>query len=277
MIYAKRKHRCKAEGRGAVRPRKIQFYDLCEIMEILRGEGGCPWDREQTHESIRNSLIEETYEAVEGIDNGDMALLREELGDVMLQIVFHSEIERERGTFDVGDVITDECKKMITRHPHIFGDAKAETSADVLDAWDKIKSEEKKRRTTTEKLRSIPASLPALMRADKLGSISKKVGFDFESADSAFSKIVEETAEVKEQMGKSDGGALEEELGDLLLAVVNTARLCGVDSERALSRACDKYCRRFALVESAVISSGRRMEDLSMPELDAIWEKIKSE
>ena len=254
---------------------RYTFDDLCEIIKILRGEGGCPWDREQTHESIRNSLIEETYEAVEGIDNGDMTLLCEELGDVMLQVVFHSEIERENGTFDVGDVITGECKKMITRHPHIFGEAKAETSADVLDAWDKIKSEEKKRRTTTEKLRSVPSSLPALMKADKLGEISKKAGFDFATADEAFSKISEETAEVGELLGGGDPDRLEEEIGDPLLAVVNTARLCGIDSEHALARACDKYCDRFERVERAVTESGKSMTELDMKELDAIWDQVK--
>ena len=256
---------------------RYDFDDLCEIMTILRGEGGCPWDREQTHESIRNSLIEETYEAVEGIDNGDMVLLREELGDVMLQVVFHSEIERERGVFDIGDVITDECKKLVSRHPHIFAEAKAETSNDVLVAWDKIKSEEKKRKTTGQKLRSIPASLPALMRADKLGSVSKKAGFDFLSAEDAFSKIVEETAEVRAEMERGSGDALTEELGDLLLAVVNTARLCGVDAEHALSLACDKYCRRFERLEAALAAEGKTTDGMSMEELDRVWDAVKHE
>lgn len=259
---------------------RYTFDDLCGIMTVLRGEGGCPWDREQTHESIRNSLIEETYEAVEGIDNGDMTLLREELGDVMLQVVFHSEIERERGGFNIDDVITDECKKLISRHPHIFAEAKADTSEEVLDAWDKIKAKEKKRKTTSQKLRSIPASLPALMRADKLGAISKKAGFDFESAKDAFDKIVEETDEVHEQM-ESDGAdrldMLTEELGDLLLAVVNTARLCGVDSERALSLACDKYCRRYEKVENAVAAAGKSTDELTQAELDRFWDDVKAE
>ena len=254
---------------------RYTFEDLCEIMEILRGEGGCPWDREQTHESIRNSFIEETYEAVEGIDNGDMALLREELGDVLLQVVFHSEMERERGVFDVGDVITDECKKLISRHPHIFADGRAETSADVLDAWDKIKAEEKKRKTTGQKLRSIPPALPALMRADKLGVISKKAGFDFPTAEDAFSKITEETEEVEEALSSGDGEALYEEIGDLLLAVVNTARLCGIDAERGLSSACDKYCSRYERLEAELAARGLSSESLGMDELDKVWDEIK--
>lgn len=256
---------------------RYTFDDLCEIMTILRGEGGCPWDREQTHKSIRNSFIEETYEAVEGIDNDDMALLREELGDVMLQVVFHSEMERERGVFDINDVITDECKKLVSRHPHIFAEAKAETSDEVLDAWDKIKAKEKARKTTGQKLRSIPASLPALMRADKLGVISKKAGFDFGSAGEAFDKIVEETEEVRAEMKSGNSYRLTEELGDLLLAVVNTARLCGVDSERALSLACDKYCRRYERLEEAVAAAGKTTDELDMAELDRVWDTIKAE
>ena len=254
---------------------RYSFEDLCEIMTILRGEDGCPWDREQTHESIRNSLIEETYEAVEGIDNGDMKLLCEELGDVMLQVVFHSEIERERGSFDIDDVITGVCQKLVHRHPHIFADAKAEKSEQVLDAWDKIKAKEKSRKTTAQKLRSIPASLPALMRADKLGVISKKAGFDFESASDAFAKIPEEAAEVRAEMESGDKDALTEEIGDLLLAVVNTARLSGVDAEEALSLACDKYCRRYEKLEEAVAAGGKTTEGMTMAELDLVWDKIK--
>lgn len=254
---------------------RFTFDDLCEIMEILRGEGGCPWDREQTHESIRSSLIEETYEAVEGIDNGDMTLLCEELGDVTLQVVFHAEIERERGGFDIGDVTTGICKKMILRHPHIFADAEAKTSADVLDAWDKIKAEEKKRKTTSEKLRSIPASLPALMRADKLGVVSKKAGFDFETVGDAFDKIPEETEEVRHEIMSGNRDRLTEELGDLLLAVVNTARLCGVDAERALNLACDKYCGRFERLEEAAASEGKKTDEMTQAELDDIWDRIK--
>ncbi len=256
---------------------KYTFDDLCEIMSILRGEGGCPWDREQTHESIRGSLIEETYEAIEGIDTGNMTLLCEELGDVMLQVVFHAEMERERGSFDINDVTTGICKKLILRHPHIFADGSAQTSGEVIDAWDRIKAEEKKRKTTSEKLRAVPAALPALMRADKLGSVSKKAGFDFASADEAFSKIVEETGEVRAELDSKDGEALKEEIGDLLLAVVNTARLAGVDAEHALSDACDKYISRFERLERAVTDAGKETAELTMEELDSVWEKVKNQ
>ena len=254
---------------------RYSFEDLCEIMTILRGENGCPWDREQTHKSIRKSFIEETYEAIEAIDNDDAVLLREELGDVMLQVVFHSEMEREAGTFDINDVITDECKKLVSRHPHIFADSVAETSDDVLNAWDKIKAEEKKRKTTSMKLRAVPASLPALMRADKLGAVSRKAGFDFASAEEAFLKIGEETSEVKEELLSDNKEKLTEELGDLLLAVVNTARLAGVDAEEALTLACNKYCNRYERLENSVLAEGRDPAAMSMEELDAVWDKIK--
>ncbi len=256
---------------------RYTFDDLCEILTVLRGENGCPWDREQTHKSIRKSFIEETYEAIEAIDNEDAALLREELGDVMLQVVFHTEMEREAGTFDINDVITDECKKLVSRHPHIFGDTVAETSADVLDAWEKIKSEEKKRKTTSMKLRAVPASLPALMRADKLGSVSRKAGFDFADEYEAFLKIAEETSEVAEELASGDKEKLTEEIGDLLLAVVNTARLAGVDAEEALTRACDKYCDRYERLENAVLAKGLDPTAMSMAELDSVWDEIKHE
>ncbi len=251
------------------------FDDLCEIMTILRGENGCPWDRKQTHKSIRKSFIEETYEAIEAIDNEDPVLLREELGDVMLQVVFHAEMEREIGSFDVNDVITDECKKLVSRHPHIFADSVAETSEEVLTAWDKIKAEEKKRKTTSMKLNAIPKPLPALMRADKLGVVSRKAGFDFADAEEAFAKIAEETNEVAAELKSGDKARLTEELGDLLLAVVNTARLSGIDAEEALSLACDKYCSRYERLENSIIAEGRDPSEMTMAELDVVWNKIK--
>ncbi|MFY9381754.1 MAG: nucleoside triphosphate pyrophosphohydrolase [Eubacteriales bacterium] len=252
-----------------------KFSDLCDIITLLRSDDGCPWDKEQTHASIRSNLIEETYEAVEAIDKNDMKLLREELGDVMLQIVFHAEMERERGVFDINDVIDDICKKLVLRHPHIFGDVVADTSEEVLSNWDAIKAEEKERNTISDKLRSVPAPLPALMRADKLGCISRKAGFDFTSAEDAFLKIGEEAAEVQEALSSGDVAAITNEIGDLLLAVVNTARLAGVDSERALNIACEKYIQRFEALESELAKKGVTPEELSQDELDAEWNEAK--
>ncbi|MCD7711810.1 MAG: nucleoside triphosphate pyrophosphohydrolase [Firmicutes bacterium] len=258
---------------------RYNFDDLCGIMAILRGEGGCPWDIEQTHKSIRNDFIDETYEAIEAIDTENTELLCEELGDVMLQVVFHAEIERERGVFDIADVTDGICKKLIYRHPHVFGDVSVGGSDDVLVNWDKLKAKEKSRDTVTSKLKSVSSSAPALMKAQKLGKISRKAGFDFDDAEAAFAKIGEETNEVGEEMKKRADGdnteRLKEEIGDLLLSVVNTSRLLGIDAEEALNSACKKYVGRFEAVENEVKSRGERIEELSSGELDTIWEEIK--
>ncbi len=249
------------------------FDDLVTIMELLRSEGGCPWDREQTHKSIRNNFIEETYEVIEAIDNDDAKLLREELGDVMLQIVFHARMEEETGTFDVNDVANDVCVKLIHRHPHIFGDNDAKTSEDVLKNWEAIKNVEKSRVTYTDKLRAIPPMFPALLRAQKVGK--KASFFDFENADLVIEKIYEETREVKEAMESGDKAHVEEEIGDLLLTVTSLARKAGVDSEEALFKAVNKFIGRFEKVEKATIERGLEIDKMSMEQLDAIWDEIK--
>ncbi len=249
------------------------FYDLVEIMKILRGEGGCPWDREQTHRSIRKNLIEETYEVVEAIDNDDPVLMCEELGDLILQAVFHAQISAEEGRFDINDVCNGICEKLIVRHPHIFSDVVADTSDEVLKNWDAIKQQTKHQKTVTEKLNAIPPSLPALMRACKAGEKAAKVGFDFPTPDDAMKKVYEEAREVE----TADSDAVSEEIGDLLFAAVNVARKHGVDPEEALYRATDKFIGRFSAVEKAVSDSGRRMEELSMAELDGIWDGVKAE
>ena len=249
------------------------FYDLVEIMKILRGEGGCPWDREQTHMSIRKNLIEETYEVVEAIDNDDPVLMCEELGDLILQVVFHAQMSAEEGRFDINDVCNGICEKLIVRHPHIFSDVVAETSDEVLKNWDAIKQQTKHQKTVTEKLNAIPPSLPALMRACKAGEKAAKVGFDFPTPGDAMKKVYEEAREVE----TADSDAVSEEIGDLLFAAVNVARKHGVDPEEALYRATDKFIGRFSAVEKAVSDSGRRMEELSMAELDGIWDGVKAE
>lgn len=249
------------------------FYDLVEIMKILRGEGGCPWDREQTHMSIRKNLIEETYEVVEAIDNDDPVLMCEELGDLILQAVFHAQMSAEEGRFDINDVCNGICEKLIVRHPHIFSDAVADTSDEVLKNWDAIKQQTKHQKTVTEKLNAIPPSLPALMRACKVGEKAAKVGFDFPTPGDAMKKVYEEAREVE----TADSDAVSEEIGDLLFAAVNVARKHGVDPEEALYRATDKFIGRFSAVEKAVSDSGRRMEELSMAELDGIWDGVKAE
>ena len=247
--------------------------DLVTIVELLRLPGGCPWDMEQTHKSIRNDLIEETYEVVEAIDNGDPALLREELGDVLLQVVMHARMEEEEGRCTFDDVANDVCRKMIHRHPHVFGSVVAETSAEVLSNWEVIKSEEKSRETVTDKLRAIPRQYPALMRAAKVGKKAKMM--DFPNAAAVADKVGEELAEVREALTAGSKEALAEEIGDLLLSVASLARLAGVDPEQALGSATDKFIGRFAAVEEAAMAAGRDLADMTDAEKDSLWENAK--
>ncbi len=247
--------------------------DLRLLVELLRGEGGCPWDREQTHKSIRSDLIEETYEVVEAIDTGDTELLREELGDLMLQVVFHAEIEAEAGAFTLEDVTSGICRKLIHRHPHVFGNVDADTKEQVLSNWDKIKSEEKNRETITDKLRAIPPMLPALMRAAKVGK--RAASFDFSGAASVLDKLYEEAGEVGEAMASGEQARIDEEIGDLLLTAASLARHAGVDPEASLNRATEKFIARFERLEGEVLRAGFDIEDLPMAELDKIWGKIK--
>ena len=249
------------------------FDDLVTVVELLRSEGGCPWDMEQTHKSIRNDFIEETYEVIEAIDTEDPVLLREELGDVLLQVVFHTRIEQEQDVFGMEEVSNDICAKLIHRHPHVFGTVEVENSAEVLKNWEAIKGEEKQRVTVTDKLRAIPPMYPALMRAQKVGK--KAACFDFGSADEVYKKLDEEIAEVKAAAASGDQAAVEEELGDLLLTVTSLARKLGVKSEEALFHATNKFIDRFEKVENAVMEAGKDMETLTMAELDEIWDGIK--
>lgn len=247
--------------------------DLVTIVELLRSPGGCPWDIEQTHASIRNGFIEETYEVVEAIDKNDPALLREELGDVLLQVVFHAQIEREEGRCTFDDVANDICKKMIHRHPHVFGEVQADTSEKVLANWEIIKSEEKERRTVTDKLRAIPPMLPALMRAEKVGKKAKC--FDFADAGEVMDKVCEELAELSDAVDAGEACAMEEEMGDLLLSVTSLCRKLKIDPEVALNRATDKFIDRFDQIETAVSEQGKSIEEVSVEELNRIWDENK--
>ncbi|MEE0970671.1 MAG: nucleoside triphosphate pyrophosphohydrolase [Clostridia bacterium] len=252
---------------------EYNFDDLCMIMELLRSEGGCPWDREQTHKSIRRDFIEETYEVIEAIDNGNSDLLREELGDVLLQVVFHTRIEEEQGNFYMKDVLSEICAKLIHRHPHIFADVIAEDSEKVLENWEIIKNEEKQRETVTSRLRSVPPSLPALMKAAKVGK--RAACFDFPDSETAFAKIEEERLEIAEAMTIGDKEKVEEELGDLLFSVANFARKYGIDPELALNNATKKFVDRFEAIENSVIESNKSIENMTQNELDCLWEAKK--
>ena len=249
------------------------FDDLVTVVEVLRSDVGCPWDREQDHKSIRKDLIEETYEVVEAIDTEDPELLREELGDVMLQVVFHARIEEEEKRFCIDDVANDICVKLIHRHPHVFGDVVARTSEKVLSNWEKIKSEEKERRTVTDKLRSIPPMLPALMRAEKVGK--KAACFDFENKEQVMDKVREELCELGEAIEENDAAHIEEEMGDLLLTVTSLCRKLGVEPEVALNKATEKFINRFETLENEVLARKKDVNSMTMTELDAVWEEIK--
>lgn len=216
------------------RKEKYGFNDLVDIMKILRSPDGCPWDRVQTHESIRQDFIEETYEAIEAIDTNDTELLREELGDVMLQVVFHSVMEEEKGSFDISDVCDEVCKKLIIRHPHVFSDTIADTPEEVLKNWDKIKMNTKSQKSQSEVLASVSKALPALMYSQKIQKKAAKVGFDFENTEDTLMKVEEELSELKTAIKNNDEENMSEELGDLLFSVVNVARFINVNSEKAL-------------------------------------------
>ena len=247
--------------------------ELVTVVEVLRSEEGCPWDREQTHKSIRKDFIEETYEVIEAIDTENPVLLREELGDVLLQVAFHAQIEKEQGGFTLDDVANDVCVKLIHRHPHVFGDVVAETSEKVLVNWEAIKSEEKERKTVTDKLRSIPPMLPALMRAEKVGK--KASCFDFPDAESVMLKVKEELCELEDAIGGEGAERIEEEMGDLIFSVVSLCRKLGVEPEVALNKATDKFITRFSALESAVTAQGKDIFKLDMTELDTVWNEIK--
>ena len=244
---------------------RYNFEDLVKVMERLRRE--CPWDRKQTHESLKKYLIEEAYEVLDAIDSKDDEKLKEELGDLLLQPVFHAQIAKDRGAFDINDVIDSLVKKLIERHPHVFGDANPE---DVLENWEKKKTE--KRESVLE---GVPKHLPALMRSQKLQDRASRVGFDFTEISQVFDKIQEEIGELKESIEKNDRENIKHEIGDILTAVVELARFVGVDAEEALQEANERFIRRFQYVERRAKEMGKRLEDMSLEEMDELWEEGK--
>ncbi|MBP1758970.1 MAG: nucleoside triphosphate pyrophosphohydrolase [Firmicutes bacterium] len=248
--------------------------DLEEIVRLLRAPGGCPWDREQTHQSIRRNFIEEAYEVAEAIDEGHAGHLKEELGDVLLQVLFHTRIEEEAGVFSLNDVADTVSKKLIFRHPHVFGDVKAEGSDEVLANWEELKRQEKGQATHSDALNSVARSLPALWRAEKIQGKAKKAGFDWPSIDGAMDKLGEELGELQEAVLENSN--TREELGDLLFAAVNVARFLSIDPEEALHQASEKFTQRFSKVEEAAAARGRAMEELSLPQLDELWDTVKA-
>ncbi len=256
-----------------VRKKSFDCNDLMEIVRILRAPGGCQWDQAQTHESIRRNFLEEAYEVAEAIDEGSTEHLKEELGDVLLQVVFHSSIEQDAGHFDLNDVADGVCRKLIYRHPHVFGDVTVHSTDEILSNWEELKKKEKGQETQADALDAVARSLPALWRAEKVQKKAAKVGFDWPDVSGAMEKVSEETAELSAAM--AGNGDVTEELGDLLFAVVNAARFLKVDPEDALHAASDKFSARFRRVEAAAAAQGRRMEDMTLAELDRLWDEVK--
>ena len=247
--------------------------DLEEIVRLLRAPGGCPWDAEQTHQSIRRNFLEEAYEAVEDIDEGSPEHLKEELGDVLLQVVFHALMEQEAGRFDLDAVADGICKKLIFRHPHVFGEVSVSGTGEVLSNWEELKRKEKGQATNTDALEAVARSLPALWRAEKVQKKAKKAGFDWPDVSGALDKLSEELEELKTAV--AEGTNVEEELGDLLFSAVNVSRFVKVDTEEALNGATDKFIGRFRKVEEEAARQGRALEGMSLAELDKLWEHAK--
>jgi MazG family protein len=247
---------------------------LREIVSRLRAPDGCPWDREQTHESLRTHLIEEAYEVVESIERGDKAHLREELGDLLLQVFLHSQIASESSAFTLDDVAHAIAEKLVRRHPHVFGGNQLATSEAVLKQWDQIKREEKGNEKSV--LEGISSALPSLMYAEKVQKRAARVGFDWADASDVIDKLEEELGEIRAAFVAGDRTHLESEIGDLLFAAVNLARKCGFDAELVLRKAVARFIQRFQQLENIVAERRQILGELTLPELDAIWNDVKT-
>lgn len=251
------------------------FDRLVEIMERLRGEKGCPWDRKQTRESLKPYLIEETYEVMEAIEEQDAAKLKEELGDLLYQILFHSRISKENGEFDIEDVLAAACEKMVRRHPHVFGDRKAESAGEVLKQWEAIKRGEKGEERGSI-LEGVPSHLPALLRAHQLQARAARVGFDWEHVDQVFSKVKEEMKEFEDAFRAKDREEMESELGDLLFALVNIGRFIEINPEDALRKSISRFISRFKHIEEEIARQGREWGEVSLEEMEMLWQEAKA-
>lgn len=250
-----------------------ESYDLRDFVALvsyLRSPRGCPWDQVQTHESIRRNFLEETYEACEAIDAGDLVHMREELGDVLMQVLFHTDIEREAGHFDIDDVADAACKKLVYRHPHVF----RRDDPDTPD-WDTMKQRERAQTTTAEAMDSVARSLPALWRCDKIQAKAAKTGFEWPDVHAALDKVDEETRELCAAVASGDTEAIGDELGDLLFAAVKVARFAGIDPEQAAHAACEKFIRRFSAMETAAANDGRALEQCTLAQMLTLWQQAK--
>jgi tetrapyrrole methylase family protein/MazG family protein len=245
------------------------------LMRRLRAPGGCAWDAEQTHESLKRYLLEETYEVMEAIDANSSSMLREELGDLLLQVVFHSTIAEERGDFTIDDVLDTLNEKLIRRHPHVFADVKIRNVDELVENWERIKLQEKGKAPRSSALSGVPSHLPALLRAQKVTEKAARVGFDWSCADEVFAKVLEELKEFEETMFERDQERMESELGDLLFAIVNLGRFLSLNPEEALRKTIARFMRRFGYIEKNLHSQNRELQDASLEEMERLWESAK--
>ncbi len=249
------------------------YSDLEEVVAFLRSENGCPWDREQTHESLRSAMAEEAYEAMEAIDSGDPFALEEELGDVLLQVALHAQIAKEEGTFSGGDIATNICKKMINRHTHVFGDAVAKTAGDTLDIWEAVKQEEKGQETFTDTLKAVPKTFPSLMKAQKIKKRASKANFDWNDISGVIAKVKEELSELEDAMNKDTN--IYEEMGDLLFSIACLSSHLKIDAETALDDACKKFVDRFEIMENLAGEEGKKLTEYDYESYDVLYNKAK--
>ncbi|MDO5038381.1 nucleoside triphosphate pyrophosphohydrolase [Clostridium sp.] len=256
---------------------KKDINDLIALIDTLRGDDGCPWDREQTHESLKDAIVEESYEVKDAIEKEDDDALIEELGDVLLHVIFHSSIGKEDGYFDFNDVVLGIYNKMIERHPHIFGEENIDTSSEVEKSWDEIKKEEKGFETVTQELEGVAKALPALIRAHKIQNKARKVGFDWDNVEDASKKVIEELNEVLEVYNTKDKDRITEEVGDLLFACVNVSRFLEVNEEEALNKTIDKFIKRFSYIESAALKNNKTLKEMTLQEMDELWNEAKKQ
>ena len=259
-----------------LKKRRYDFDDLVAIMETLRGDGGCPWDKEQTHETLKQYLVEESYEVLEAIDEKDMDKLAEELGDVLLQVVFHARIAQDGKEFDIQDVTNSITDKMIKRHTHIFGEDICSTAQDVLVNWEEIKKKEQKHNTITDTLKHVPKHMPALMRSYKVQDKAARVGFNWDSVEGAISKVNEEFKEYMDVYKTENYGKIIEELGDLLFSIVNVCRFHNIMPEFALSGSTEKFIKRFEYIENKTLENGAKLEHMTLSGMDELWNEAKS-
>lgn len=254
---------------------KYNFAELVDIMTLLRSENGCPWDREQDHGSLKKYLIEETYEVLEAIDLNDRKKLCEELGDLLLQIVFHGRIAEEEGTFNINDVITGICRKMVLRHTHVFGEGKADTADEVINNWEAIKKKEKGIKKHTDVLKDVPSNLPALMRSYKVQQKASQVGFDWDNTEDVFKKVYEEIKELEDVYSSQNMDKITDEMGDVFFSLVNLSRFLKVQPELALTDATNKFIKRFQYIEEESLKEGKNLQDMTLAEMDEFWNKAK--